>query len=149
MPDDQMPARSAEVAEMLARVDPAAILAVLAGFSPASEIGLRDNWKDHAHWWDSVTRAYKLPKDPRKRLARMREALTCMQVELARDVRRYTILYSQGPAGLSEWDLSQCLGMGRDPVDEWKFALHLKDAHVSYQRTLIHAMMTELDLMEQ
>lgn len=149
MPDDQMPARSAEVEAMLAKVDPAAILAVLAAFVPASEIGLRRNWEDHAHWWESIDREYRLPKDPRKRLARMREALAGMQLELARDVQRYTLLYTRGPAGLSEWDLSHCLRMERDVVDEWKCALRLKDAHVSYHRTMIHAMMTELDLMEQ
>lgn len=148
MVDAEKQARSVQIEEMLAKVEKAEIARVLAEFVPASEIGLRSNWQDHAYWWSSITSAYKIPKDPRKRVLRMREVLATLQAELARDVQCYSSLYGQGPAGLSEWDLSNCLLIERDVVDEWRCALRLKDAHVSYHRTMIHAMMTELDLLE-
>lgn len=139
---------SPEVQQMLAALDPERIRETLARFPAAADIGLRVSAADHDYWWKSLLVSYKIPKDPRKRREKLLEALASLQVLLSRDIEHYRRLHRMGPAGLRAWDLDRCVVQRRDPLDEVACTLGLKNAHVSYHRTLIHTVMTELERMD-
>jgi hypothetical protein len=121
---------------MREQADQDAIRALLASYPRGSKIGPREPGTI------SMPEAFlkKLPRDPKKRLTKIADELASHRKELARDIRQYERLRTQGLAAVSDFDLL----MSHDAVSSCRGALELKSAHISYNRSMIEFLATLL-----
>lgn len=127
-----------EAAALVAAVDPAAVAAVIAEFPEAEKVGIRANWQDiDPHLGQRVP---KVPTDRAEYLARKIEQY---EAELQRDIATYTRYREQGLAALSAYDV--CISSGNNPLGALRTALRLKDAHISYDLSILVKLSLELE----
>lgn len=127
-----------EAAELVAAVAPAAVAAVIAAFPEAEGVGIRANWQDiDPHLGQRVPKA---PADRAEYLARKIEQY---EAELQRDIAAYTRYREQGLAALSAYDV--CISSGNNPLGALRTALRLKDAHISYDLSILVKLSLELE----
>lgn len=127
-----------EAAALIAAADPAAVAAVVADFPEAEKIGLRDNWLTlNPHLGQRV------PKAPAARVKYLAQRIEHMQGALQEDITRYNELRAKAIAALSAYDV--CISSGCDPVGALRTALRLKDAHISYDLSLLVKLALDLE----
>lgn len=119
-----------EAAALVAAVDPAAVAAVIAEFPEAEMVGIRTNWQSlDPHLGQRVPTA---PADRAEYLARQIEQY---EAALQRDIATYTRYREQGLAALSAYDV--CISGGKNPLGALRAALRQKDAHISYDLSIL------------
>lgn len=127
-----------QAAELVAATDPAAVAAVIAAFPSAEEIGIRERWQDlNPHLGERV------PKAPAAREAYLLGQIDRYQKSHLAGVSHYNKLRAQGLAALSPYDL--CISSGNDPLGALRCALRLKDAHISYDLSILVKLSLELE----
>lgn len=65
------------------------------------------------------------------------------EAELQRDIATYTRYREQGLAALSAYDV--CISSGNNPLGALRTALRLKDAHISYDLSILVKLTLELE----
>ena len=105
----------------------AVIAAELAKWPPACVFGPRAAFDASAH-------LAELPRDPARREAAAIAKAAAAREEAARDCDRYDQIRTSGAKVLSAYDLS--IAYGGDNLAAVRGSLHLKHAHITYQRSL-------------
>lgn len=118
-----------------ATADQAAIAAELARWPNADEIPPRDSI---GH--EPVLGSLPAKLDACK--AALHDALAKWQEELRHDIARYEAIRTRGLDEISDFDLS--IAYGGDPLAALRGSLRLKTNHVSYHRTAIVLLLSEL-----
>lgn len=119
-----------EAAALVAAVDPAAVAAVIAAFPEAEKVGIRANWQDiDPHLGQCV------PKAPADRAEYLARKIGQYEAELQRDIATYTHYRETGLAALSPYDV--CISSGNNPLGALRTALRLKNAHISYDLSIL------------
>lgn len=127
-----------EAAALVATVDPAAVAAVIVEFPEAEKVGIRANWLDiDPHLGQRVPKA---PADRAEYLARKIEQY---EAALQRDIATYTRYREKGLLALSAYDV--CISSGNNPLGALRMALGLKDAHISYDLSVLVKLSLELE----
>ncbi|WP_459203492.1 hypothetical protein ACQVRV_00105 (plasmid) [Ralstonia pseudosolanacearum] len=127
-----------EAAALVAAVDPADVAAVIAEYPEAEDVGIRENWFElNPH----VSR--RVPKAPAARAEYLAKLIEENQDELQDDIARYNELRERGLAALTPYDI--CISSGNDPLGALRCALDLKDAHISYQLSILVRLALELE----
>jgi hypothetical protein len=88
----------------------------------------------------------KLPRDLSKRRAQLERELISYRHALRRDIRRYEQIRLGGLASLSAYDL--VIAFSGDALAACRCSLELKDAHISYNRSMIEALEAALAVLE-
>ncbi|MCW3640620.1 hypothetical protein KXR69_25010 [Ralstonia holmesii] len=127
-----------EAAELVAAVDPAAVAAVLADFPPAEDIRIREHWREL-----DPTLTKKAPRDLAARESFLLAKVASYEASRLASIARYNDLRDRGLAALSPYDI--CISSSRDPLGALRCALRLKDAHISYDLSILVRLHLELD----
>lgn len=127
-----------EAAELVAAVDQAAVAAVIADFPPAEDIRIREHWREL-----DPTLTAKAPRDLPAREAFLLAKVANYEKSRLDSITRYNDLRDRGLSALSPYDI--CISSSRDPVGALRCALRLKDAHISYDLSLLVRLHLELD----
>lgn len=127
-----------EAAVLVAAIDPADVLAIIEKFPVAEKICIRQNWRDIDPYL-----AQRVPKVSADRAEYLTRKIEQYETELQRDVAEYARLRENGLAALSVYDL--CISSGNDPLSALRTALRLKDAHISYDLSILLKLSLDLD----
>ena len=122
----------------MAAGDPAAVAAVLADFPPAEDIRIRERWQELD---PNLTK--KAPRDLAAREAFLLAKVASYEASRLASIARYNDLRDRGLAALSPYDI--CISSGNDPLGALRCALRLKDAHISYDLSILVCLHLELD----
>lgn len=127
-----------QAAALVAAVDPAAVAALIAEFPEAEKVGIRANWQSlDPHL------GHRVPKAPADRAEYLALKIEQYEAELQRDIATYTRYREQGLAALSAYYV--CISSGNNPLGALRTALRLKDAHISYDLSILVKLTLELE----
>lgn len=139
-----------EVSKVRLEANQSFILDRISKWPPASETGYR---AEGTITWEQAFVGKQPPTEPVQLLKRLRKYLAYHQAALVDDCSRYELIRTQGLAQISDSDIMYAGWLGRSPTDQaWKAikqALELKQAHTTYQRSMVKAVAEKVAELEK
>ena len=96
---------------------------------------------------DSSADIDRLPKDPKKRKAKLEQKVKSYQIMLERSIAKHDSLKRRGLEDVSNYDLMVCYSA--NPLRACKFTMDLHEAHISYDRSILEILHRELSELEE
>jgi len=120
-----------EAAEIRRDADPAEVQAIIEESRPVAAIGIRERL-DLFH---RILERERLPKDPGRRMVRLKHLIEQERANLAKREGRYRELRQFGLEALSDYDLT--IPYSGDGLAALRFALKTVDAHISFSLSML------------